>query len=406
MATLADRLMAEVPRAVTASDARYMRRRGMPRLRESIRDAVRVDVDPVAEYWSSLPEFSEMRAWAFGDRDRFPNLAPPFPLFWMEHRRPANVRSFADVTEFNRRIGHKHSEECFTVKEGAARAVSTAKGTDERWEPRGGMPGSCPVEVGFPVMPERTGMLMESYRIDWRRDISRVGAVVRDGAGTEIGLDLTDASPESKAMVDGESESWAKFPGINEFDRPVDWYWLCLASLFIETSEGDHIVQSPMVEFMVAPDGSLLEARWNMNERRGDPVETIRVIFMECWPTFLLAISLMHCKNVTVDPGPARSPKMVKAWTKRHGRPPLRFHTLTIEPMRRVLRESGAESRGTGLRHAMHIARGHFKDYRDGSGLFGKRHGLYWWDAHVRGSRDEGVVTKDYRVAKPEEAPR
>jgi len=46
----------------------------------------------------------------------------------------------------------------------------------------------------------------------------------------------------------------------------------------------------------------------------------------------------------------------------------------------------------------LHITRGHFKDYRDGKGLFGKYQGLFWWDQHVRGDPDNGVVLKDYHV--------
>lgn len=37
------------------------------------------------------------------------------------------------------------------------------------------------------------------------------------------------------------------------------------------------------------------------------------------------------------------------------------------------------------------------KDYRQ-RGLFGKYHGLYWWDSHLRGASSAGQVIKDYRV--------
>lgn len=45
-----------------------------------------------------------------------------------------------------------------------------------------------------------------------------------------------------------------------------------------------------------------------------------------------------------------------------------------------------------------HLARGHFKDYTKGAGLFGKYTGRFWWSPHVRGSRDEGTVMKEYRL--------
>lgn len=113
----------------------------------------------------------------------------------------------------------------------------------------------------------------------------------------------------------------------------------------------------------------------------------------------LLAISFMHCKNVTLKK--QAIPKgLVKKAQKKHGYTPVRYHVLDIEPMKKVLRYEGNAEK-TGLKMALHICRGHFKDYSKGSGLFGKYQGLYWWDSHVRGSIEEGVVVKDYNVNPP-----
>lgn len=64
----------------------------------------------------------------------------------------------------------------------------------------------------------------------------------------------------------------------------------------------------------------------------------------------LLGISFMHRKNVEVERQPV-PPKLAKAYTKRHGRPMVRFHILRIEPMRKVLRDAGAEGT-TGIQMA------------------------------------------------------
>lgn len=110
-----------------------------------------------------------------------------------------------------------------------------------------------------------------------------------------------------------------------------------------------------------------------------------------------LAISFMHCKNVTVnsDEPPA---KLQKARERRGKLPLFTFKTLEIKPMVKILKEQG-ESETKGLKHALHICRGHFKDFTKGPGL-GRGHakGLYWWDSHVRGSREVGAVIKDYKV--------
>lgn len=108
-----------------------------------------------------------------------------------------------------------------------------------------------------------------------------------------------------------------------------------------------------------------------------------------------LAISFLHCRNVQlVERRPTA--KRSHARTRRHGQPYYRYHELVIEPMRRILRTEGRADE-VGLRQALHICRGHFKDYR-GQGLFGKHHGIYWWDHHLRGCPQIGVVDKHYRV--------
>ena len=46
----------------------------------------------------------------------------------------------------------------------------------------------------------------------------------------------------------------------------------------------------------------------------------------------------------------------------------------------------------------MHICRGHFKDFREGTGLFGKLKGMYWWNQQLRGAPEFGVCDKDYQI--------
>jgi hypothetical protein len=110
----------------------------------------------------------------------------------------------------------------------------------------------------------------------------------------------------------------------------------------------------------------------------------------------LFAISLMHCKNVTLRE--ERPNAKLSNAGERRGHPPLLcYHVLEVEPMKRILKvEGGAES--SGLKHALHICRGHFKDYRQ-SGLFGRHKGVFWWDMAARGSAEQGIVDKDYRIA-------
>ena len=115
------------------------------------------------------------------------------------------------------------------------------------------------------------------------------------------------------------------------------------------------------------------------------------------------ALSLLHCKNVTiVDAGDCRSRQVMRA-DKRAGLPDTKFKTLEIEPMRRVLATEGNISQN-GLKRALHICRGHFSEYSEEKPLFGKYAGRFWIPSHVRGTTESGQVIKDYRIKAPRSA--
>lgn len=110
----------------------------------------------------------------------------------------------------------------------------------------------------------------------------------------------------------------------------------------------------------------------------------------------LLAVSLLHCRNVDrVEHQP--SEKLSKAHQRRSGKPLTRYWTLDIDPMRQVL-EADGDLRHSGLRHALHICRGHFKTYTPDAPLFGQHTGTYWWPSYARGDRKLGEIAKEYRI--------
>jgi len=108
----------------------------------------------------------------------------------------------------------------------------------------------------------------------------------------------------------------------------------------------------------------------------------------------LLAHSFIHCRNVEIVTD--RPPAKVARKREKQDKHALVYKTLKIAPVkRRALRE---DSEASGEKLRLHICRGHFKDYRDGKGLFGRYNGLFWWDMHVRGSSEMGEVRKDYEI--------
>jgi hypothetical protein len=118
-------------------------------------------------------------------------------------------------------------------------------------------------------------------------------------------------------------------------------------------------------------------------------------------PVFM-ALAFLHCKNVTIT-APVREQKYDRAARRRGDPEGLTYHRLVIEPMQRVLHQAAADAGAPhDLQRALHICRGHFKDYREGAGLFGKQRGLFWWEAQVRGTAAAGRVVKDYDVRPPE----
>ena len=117
---------------------------------------------------------------------------------------------------------------------------------------------------------------------------------------------------------------------------------------------------------------------------------------------FFFALSLMNAKNVSIVDAPPLPPAVAKK-RERKGQPVLKFKTLHIEPMRARVKREKQEGQSE-VKLALHLCRGHFKDYRDSGGLFGKYKGLYWWDSHVRGTEEAGRVIKDYELGKPKGA--
>lgn len=183
--------------------------------------------------------------------------------------------------------------------------------------------------------------------------------------------------------------------------------WLVAGTLFEEWRRGKPI--GPVITWLLplTADGRLQpgdeEGRGAIFVEPLDPDLVPDEIFLQFGDSLtqlvgpaLLTISFMHCRNVDVRPVDPPA-KLSRKAERRRGRPLSRYYVLEIEPMRRVLElEGGAGTQG--LRSALHICRGHFKTYTDTAPLFGKLTGTYWWESFVRGSPEEGLVEKDYRL--------
>lgn len=111
-----------------------------------------------------------------------------------------------------------------------------------------------------------------------------------------------------------------------------------------------------------------------------------------------MATSFLHCKNVNrIENTPSEKLQRSRI---RSMKPPLTKHyVLQVMPMRSGKRSNGKSGTGDGV--SLHICRGHFKNYQEGKGLFGKYHGLYWWEDFVKGNKEIGEVKKQYSIKIP-----
>lgn len=256
----------------------------------------------------------------------FPNLAPPFPAFWMEFR-------VQELSEEDEKImvdddGKRIPDMYRTTHEGALIKAERVEGEENvKWRL-------------FVSLFASAGSLNPKRVVWW---------------GTFSFLVDQDGTP---------------IPNPNAEDMMIENIWLAPPLRQLMETDGMERIASVM------SDGAL-------------------------YPS-LLALSFLHCKNVELvenDFG-QRSPH--SNLKKRTRNPKTKYYTLHIEAMKKVLRTEG-DSERAGLSNALHICRGHFKDYSRGGGLFGKYQGLYWWESHVRGSETAGKIEKTYTVHPPKQ---
>lgn len=256
-------------------------------------------IDNVAKYYF---EGTDQEYWAL-DKD-FPNIAPPYPQFWMENRMPRQIVS----------------KECGV--------------TDiESWTPRG-----------------RIGML------------------------------FTAVDP-----------AHAKYEG----EPPAGTKWIMWMEMFIDY-DGSGITGPQGATFVcIDAEGRMLGTPFMQSYARPEFQEVMKSCMTWFHPGFL-AISFLHCKNVTLENHKVDAP-LVKKWRARHGFNPASYHTLVIEPLKEILRREGRAGEH-GLAKAMHICRGHFADYRNGRGLFGKYKQVVWMPMTVRGTKGEKAAPREIEI--------
>ncbi len=280
-------------------------------------------------------------AWKW-DSD-FPAVIPPFPVTWMEYKIPKWIGDIVDADDAFTEVGNNTDTMGYLIR---AEPLQHEGGWLITWE-------------------------------SWR---------------------MLNARLERQEHKTGYWGRW-----FNALEGSLHPSWKMTAEC---TRQGELITDSILYEFVDEDGEYYVETEATIEQKRQDTDETDNFIFgdgnwlygYEIWGTFhpvLFATSLMHAKNVHLVDSPL--PPAVAKRRRREGKPAVTFKTLTIESMRKQA-ATAAEGGSTDAKRAMHIVRGHFKDYRNSGGLFGKHKGLYWWDMHVAGDEQAGKVIKDYRI--------
>ncbi len=125
-----------------------------------------------------------------------------------------------------------------------------------------------------------------------------------------------------------------------------------------------------------------------------DSVESHKIMYDMCHATTFAAVhafARLNCKNVEL-----RAPIEVTNQKKRLQtvRKSV-WHEIVVSEVNRQSVKSKTDQ-PKDIRS--HWVRGHFADYRSGSGLFGKIHGVFWMPEHERGNPEIGTVKQSYRV--------
>jgi len=347
-------------------------------------DATAFVVDNVTEY---LFAENDQEHWTF--EEDFPCVMLPFHTTWIETRRASKICSSAYPT----RVPTEHP-----LAWGVLLVADRFRDT---------------IFPGQAVIVEQMGRLLDSYRPVLDRAVQRSQQL-----GRRLQWEECSKEEQMAAHIVQHSTTVAQMPPeqfrslmshevvSHILGRPP--MWTVTGWMFLEYQRGRIVGPAVQVCFYVdgtgkvipvtAPDGSprhLTFSSWQpfSYDEQCNLQEGLAALLFPVW----LALSFCHCKNVEVVP----QHHLQRGKPQRYrGRPRVVYHTLNIHPMRRVLQGEG-HSASTGLKRALSICRGHFKDYAQGKGLFGKLHGLYWWEQHLRGASQSGVSVADYAVQAP-----
>lgn len=298
----------------------------------------RVDITPAARWF-----YEDNPQEDYDHKEDFPTLAPPWPATWMEFSTPNRINANGEIEE-----------------------------------------------NAFPLA-------------------DRMGAYI---VGTNIGdKDVAGEDHPLRQIADVVAEDDLVSKARVGTKTPEDAEWWVAWSLYVSTrnrvlnlgvvgdfldSGGQLLFVGPENRGRIAIPGPLLRRRIEAGEIATRTASDW--IINQCLP-FEFAVSLTHCNNVELSEDSVPDPVQKKR--RDSGKDPgMTFKCLELDHIKEKSRTESSSDESE-IDRALHICRGHFKEYTEDNPLFGKHTGTYWWPMHVRGSKDAGEVKKSYKVQDP-----
>lgn len=322
-----------------------------PHMQKALSEAQVVVADQVTEYMFAM---NEKEYWNTED---FPNMSPPFQIFWIETVRPSKI-------------------------------VSEAHG-ELRWEDEGfcaeayNADGS--LRKAYPTRPSRWGALF----------IASSPEVLLTHPGAQDFYAREELLRECRWALN--VTMFAKF---KDEIGPM-WAWsMPIRHDGTIWKKWDNTLQEETsgLSYTLVPEARNWPAQGPEGRQR---YKSFRYEAHAYGNPLFLAVCFMHAKNATltyVHPN-------VKLNRRRVGRgykPILSYRVLEVAPIRRVLEQSRlAHEKGTDIQLALHRCRGHFKTYTSAAPLLGRHVGTWFWEETVRG-HGQHAVRKEYRPTTKE----
>lgn len=362
-------------------------------LKEFVKDVPIIVVDNVAEYFYAG---TDQEHWYWND---FPNVTPPFSEFWVEYRRPSKIVSeitgVQDSSEWPMYVGTKFS--VLPIEDHIAN-LRREIAPEEHEEYRNSLQRQLNLLRQRGVEPTRVmqEITVAGLTMAHVHEAHSILKPIEFQAFTLMKQLMAAQDPSSTNQLNSNIANY-----IEKLSVANNIKCIVYTETYMSLTKGEIIGPCFVLTFQVDKEGHIAgepEARFPP-PLVGLPIDYFSDEVPLIYPA-LLALSFMHCKNVTVA---RQSPPkdFARIYYKKHSIQPVKYYTLEIQMMKEVLRSEG-NSDSIGIKRALHKCRGHFKYYSEEKPLFGKVSGLYWWNNHMRGSKEVGEIEKRYEIKTPE----